>query len=258
MNIMKNKISTMLPIAFLCAFASTHVCAKGLYLVSGGDFRIPCVKYTVCTTQDNQTVNVTPEYVYLLSNYNNPDQLGKWSISAGGHEYTFGEKDNINVEASNLKNGCSNVPPISVTFPHAGNHMVKVYDDKCNIYMLKFRHMDEISSLYLDWSERNYVSKFGKLYDIHQISFLPNAKRIYFKVPDNYRDTINPQVFVRLSNATEVVFGNAHVYKSFISGDFMSYCSATNDMVFPSITNLAGNAFFASPNISYASFPKLA
>lgn len=49
----KTAVITITSIATLAANA-------GLYFVSGGDFRIPSVEYTIKTTSNNQTVAISP------------------------------------------------------------------------------------------------------------------------------------------------------------------------------------------------------
>lgn len=46
-------------IAAIATMAST-IAFGGLYIVSGGDFRTPALEYTVETTANNQTTNISP------------------------------------------------------------------------------------------------------------------------------------------------------------------------------------------------------
>ena len=51
---MKTTLLALVAVVFSTAFA------KGIYFVSGGDFR-PCrIKYVLKTTQENQTLEITP------------------------------------------------------------------------------------------------------------------------------------------------------------------------------------------------------
>lgn len=47
-------------IAAIATMASTIAFGGGLYIVSGGDFRQPALEYTVETTANNQTTNISP------------------------------------------------------------------------------------------------------------------------------------------------------------------------------------------------------
>lgn len=47
-------------IAAIATMATTMGFGGGLYIVSGGDFRIPALEYTVETTANNQTTNISP------------------------------------------------------------------------------------------------------------------------------------------------------------------------------------------------------
>ena len=46
-------------IAVIATMATTMTFG-GLYIVSGGDFRTPALEYTVETTTNNQTTNISP------------------------------------------------------------------------------------------------------------------------------------------------------------------------------------------------------
>ena len=88
MNIKKTIIAAFMAL-------SATVFASGLYFVSGGDFR-PCnFKYTLMTIEPNQTLTLTPNKVFPLSNYGNPGYAGPWSVKTMGEEFVFGKYDTI-------------------------------------------------------------------------------------------------------------------------------------------------------------------
>lgn len=54
-------------IAAIATLASTIAFGGGLYIVSGGDFRTCRIKYVIETTNDNETVEISPYKVKTLS-----------------------------------------------------------------------------------------------------------------------------------------------------------------------------------------------
>lgn len=67
--------------------------AKGIYFVSGGDFREARIKYVIETTNDNQEVEITPYSLVTLGSAgswaNNLKRTAPWSIKTDGKEFTF-------------------------------------------------------------------------------------------------------------------------------------------------------------------------
>lgn len=249
---MKKTTTTLTTIAAMLISLSTM--AGGLYFVSGGDFRPSYIKYTVQTTNDNQTVNITPTLVYTLSNFSNPDYTCPWSLKTMDTEYGYGPYDNIGVSASNLHPPCSNAAPYMVEYPHAGTHLVKLYDDLANIYNIKFDKMAEVTSLYIDWSNINSTDKFGKLMRIY-VMYLYNCKSVFFGNPANYYDSTTSYMFTRMSNCTHIAVLHPEVFTT-LGQAYMCNCAVTNDAIYINATGISDASFFASPYIEYASFPK--
>ena len=100
----------MKPITLATASIFTMSCllaqGRGLYFISGGDFRTPALEYTVETTDDNQTTNISPAFAYGA----NPT----WTIKTEGVTYQ-GDNDPADY--------------MYHTYPKAGTHLVKVYNE---------------------------------------------------------------------------------------------------------------------------------
>ena len=85
-------------IAAIATLAST-IAFGGLYIVSGGDFRLPVAEYVIYTSANNQTMNVSPK--------SGPDT---WSVKV----------ENTEIQGTNGQY-------VEYTFPAAGYHKVKLY-----------------------------------------------------------------------------------------------------------------------------------
>ena len=81
--------------------------AGGLYIVSGGDFRLPVLEYIVPTTQNNQEVNISPRSA------------------------TTGAKYSVKTERQEMQ--CTSGEYVAHTFPSMGNHLVKVFSTTPNL-----------------------------------------------------------------------------------------------------------------------------
>ena len=86
-------------IAAIATLASTITFGGGLYFVSGGDFRLPVAEYIIYTTENNQTVNVSPK-----------SGPATWSVKV----------ENTEIQGTNGQY-------VEYTFPAAGYHKVKLY-----------------------------------------------------------------------------------------------------------------------------------
>lgn len=80
--------------------------AGGLYIVSGGDFRLPILDYMVETTKNNQTIIVSPKRLQTIEG---STPITDWSLKIGKEEITA-----INGEYTQY------------TFPAAGLHRVRL------------------------------------------------------------------------------------------------------------------------------------
>lgn len=144
MNIKKTIIAAIMAL-------SATVFAGGLYFVSGGDFR-PCnFKYVLRTTEPNQTLTITPNKIYTLSNYGNPTYSGPWSVKTQGDEFNYTQWDNIPHDGQ-VKGNCVAVEPLQYTYATPGDHLVKIYDEMGNIYMLYILSNPNLVSAYFDWA----------------------------------------------------------------------------------------------------------
>lgn len=240
-------------IATMAVCAGTF--AKGIYFVSGGDFR-PCnFKYTLRTTEPNQTMTLTPNKVFPLSNYGNPEYAGEWSVKTMGEEFVFGKYDTI-PDGSSLGGSGVQVEPLEYTFPTPGIHNVKIYDELGNIFILNFHDNPNLVSVYIDWSSQKSVDRYSGYFS-SLINSCANLKKVQIKFPYNGTENVAMpwHSFNNLPNVDECVVTGAERFYS-MNGCFQ-YNSATNAMYFPNVTNLQNGCFQNSPRVSYVSIPNV-
>ena len=229
--------------------------ASGLYFVSGGDFR-PCnFKYTLRTTEPNQTITITPVKIYTLSNFGNATWSGPWSVKTQGEEFNYTQWDNIPYDGQ-VKGNCVAVEPLQYTYAEPGDHLVKIYDEKGNIYMMFFANMENLTSLYVDWASVPSSATFSK--DIKfTVANNPFLKKVYFRFP--YTGTEPEQtmysLFTNLTNADECVVLNTERFTN-INAAFR-FNNMTNALYFPNAKFLTGACFQNSPRIPYVSIPNV-
>ena len=100
--------------------------AKGIFLISGGDFRKSDANWKIVTTEDNQSIQITPK-IHLDTS----KDISKVSVKI----------DNLveyNVNSDNLPSVGGVANPITFTFPKAGIHTIKMYDSDSAIIRLNF------------------------------------------------------------------------------------------------------------------------
>ena len=248
MNIKKTIIAAFMAL-------SATVFASGLYFVSGGDFR-PCnFKYALRTTEPNQTLTITPNKVFPLSNFGNPEYAGEWSVKTMGEEFLFGKYDTI-PDGSSLGGSGVQVEPLEYTFPAPGIHNVKIYDELGNIFVMNFHDNPNLVSVYIDWSSQKSVDKYSGYFS-SLINNCANLKKIQIKFPYNGTEKIVMpwNSFNNLPNMEECVLTGTERFYS-MNGCFQ-YNSATNAMYFPNVTNIQNGCFQNSPRVSYVSIPNV-
>ena len=223
---------------------------SGLYFVSGGDFRNSYLKYTVETTNSNQEVEITPSEVSILRNWGNQKFAGPWSVKSDGREYEFTEFQGIN--SPYQSGGCSNVSPLKVSYSNPGQHLVKMFDPKGNLYQLSFKNMDELTSLYYDYTKSPSSSQFG-VEAACTVMDCKNLRSIYFNLPEN---SVLKQNFVRLPKLIDFKLEHPEYVKS-IPDSWFNSSQATNDMVFLNVTNIDSWAFCNANNIEYLCIPRI-
>ena len=240
--------------AMAVAIAATTF-AKGIYFVSGGDFRQCNFKYSIRTTEPNQTLTITPNKVFPLSNYGNPNYAGPWSVKTMGEEFLFGKYDTI-PDGSALGGSGVQVEPLEYTFPAPGIHNVKIYDELGNIYIINFHDNPNLVSVYIDWSSQKSVDRYSGFFS-SLINNCANLKKVQIKFPYNgTENVVMPwNSFNNLPNMEECVLTGTERFYS-MNGCFQ-YNSATNAMYFPNVTNIQNGCFQNSPRVSYASFPNV-
>ena len=145
------------------------------------------------------------------------------------------------------------VEPFKYTYPKAGLHTVKLFDEKSNIYQIKF-YNPNVVSLYLKWSDIPSGPEFPDHIKSEVVMGFPNLRTVYWEPYDNKNTRYLPD-FAR-SNLVSCIFPNADIY-TVIPSWRLAGCPVTNDMVFVNVTNISGWALSNSPNIRYASFPNI-
>jgi hypothetical protein len=236
--------------------------AKSIYFVSGGDFRECHIKYTLTTENDNETVELTPTSLRTLAissanaKFNVP-----WSVKCNGIETTFLGTDCINQGASGSGNpgepvnatnvGATNVFPLTMSFPTPSTKMVRVYDEKYNIYQLLFKANPALTSLYVDFEQSSSASsKFSAAYCTNLTSI------VYANTKIGETRRIEGYDFVSLPNLVNMEIKNPERFLVVGQGAF-NVLGMTNDLVFVNVTNLAKQTFKNLPNVHYASFPNV-
>ena len=63
--------------------------ANGIYFVSGANFKPASIKYVLETTQPNETIEVCPTGLRLLTIFGNIGYRGDWSLSVGNKEWNY-------------------------------------------------------------------------------------------------------------------------------------------------------------------------
>lgn len=200
--------TTMITVATIATITAN----AGLYFVSGGDFRTSNIKYTMETTEPNQTVDVTPGSVFLLSNYGNAAYASEWSIKTDGDEFTYDNKANIRIQESRFKNGCYNATPHTHSYSRVGKHLVKLHDELNNIYQIEFTNMNELTSLSVDWRNISSVGQYGSLFKI-TIKYCPLLEDAFIGFPENANPVMNGNCSY-IMNAKNVVITHPETIKS--------------------------------------------
>ena len=191
---MKTTINT---IAIGLAIATFSCFADGVYFISGYDFRKSNIIYTFLTTNDNQEVEITPSAVRLLSvvNPNSAYGVGEWSVKTEGKEFVYGNLANIDQKSTdNTYNpgspvgtaGATNGWPTIYTYSKSGNKKVKIYDEKGNIYNLKFINQF-IKTIYVDFSSFYSANTYASNYRFY-IWDCPILESIHIKMPKSSKN----------------------------------------------------------------------
>ena len=205
--------------------------------------------------EPNQTLTITPNKVFPLSNYGNPGYAGEWSVKTLGEEFVFGKYDTI-PDGSALGGSGVQVEPLEYIFPTPGIHNVKIYDELGNIYIINFHDNPNLVSVYINWSSQKSVDRYSGYFS-SLINNCANLKKVQIKFPYNGTEKIAMpwNSFNNLPNVEECVVTGAERFCS-MNGCFQ-YNSATNAMYFPNVTNIQNGCFQNSPRVSYASFPNV-
>ena len=170
-------------ITILAMALATSTFAKGIYFVSGGDFRECRTKYVLKTTEPNQTLTITPNRAFTLSNYGNASFSCPWSIKTDGQEFNFSKNECIPDGHSLGQYGVA-ASPIQYTYAQPGNHTVKIYDVLGNIYKYRFTNNASIVYLSIDLHNPSWGSRYSKSGDLDlDIRDLPNIKRMKILLP---------------------------------------------------------------------------
>ena len=244
--------------ATLFTILATLTClANGVYFVSASDFRTATAKWVIETTEPNQTVEITPDKARTLTVYINPRYASEWSVKTDGQEFTFGEKDNIRQGTGAIgeaigTQGATNIAPTTFTYPTPGNHLVKMYNPKGNVYQQTFSS-PYITALWIN-DDRPTQDTFVL---VSSIVDCPKLKKLVWNNPRG------KQMGMALSNssinnATNIVdlqILHPEAFSSILDNQFKNYIYVTNDFIFPLAKYIGASTFIYNPNIQYAYIP---
>ena len=128
----------------ICLVASAL--ANGIYLVSGGDFRIPTMKYMIRATEPNQQVEVYPSYLQPLGFWNNPQFDGEWSLKVDGVETIH--SGNTGIRSSWGSGYGQLLEDLNMTFPDTNKHLVKMFNNTMGaMYSVSFTNNQSITDI---------------------------------------------------------------------------------------------------------------
>lgn len=158
---------------------------SGLYFISNGDFRECRIKYIIETTNDNQSVEVSPYAVRTLGIFKNKNQFKyPWSIKTDGTELEFAGNECIRQGSTGSVVGdegiCVETPIFQ--FASAGKHMVKLYDESATIYQIYFRNNPSITHLYLNWENIPTKVDYATALSMNIIN-MDGLKYLYWGIP---------------------------------------------------------------------------
>ena len=245
-------------IAAIATLATTMTFGGGLYIVSGGDFRTPVLKYSIYSEYPNQQMEVTPTQVRTLGVYNsNSWAVGPWEVKIGGNVYTYEDTNTIRqaVVDGFVGDRGVNVLPLTNAFETVGKHIVRIYDSG-NFYLLRFLDRHDIGELVLNWA--NLTTKSG----INSDSFLVQINNCtnlqYIKIDNPTTRQMRTPNITNVPNLRNLTITHPEMYVDAAYGSFLAGSKyLTNDMVFVSMTNMAVNSFKFLNNVQYAAFPNI-
>ena len=247
---MKKHITIM--IAALAATISAF--AGGVYLVSGGDFRKSSIRYVLRTTEPNQTITITPERVKLLSFYNAWGHIGEWEVKTMGETTQFGKRDNILDPNESVSDDNRKVEGIEYTYPSPGDHIVKIYDPKWNIFQVRLANNPNLISLTIDFEHAVDANAYAKNNYDFCVSNLPNVKVARLLNPNVYGMTMGH--FRNMQSLDHLEIAHPEAYVTLLA-NVLSQVSLTNDIMFANVTNVGGAVLLNSTRIKYAAFPRI-
>jgi len=240
--------------------------AKGIYFVSGGDFRDCHIKYHVTSETPNETLEITPTQLRVLGVYSNRQQFNfPWSVKCNGEETTFLGTDCIGQAASgvglpgaevngaSVEGGATNVFPLTMTLPEPATRLVKIYDSAYNIYNLQFKANPAITSIYVDWRDSPVAPLTSMMLNI---AYMSNLVNVVWGNPSGLTTTIQGYQFIRLLKLDNFQILNPQQFTAIGQGA-MNELNMTNDLVFVNVTNIQKQACRNNPNIHYVSIPNI-
>ena len=175
---MKTKI---IAIALMATIGLTNIAHGGLYIVSGLDLRAAPIKYVMETTEPNQEVDISPDYLVLFGNWPaNTKYAGDWILRTEGNMFTYKYNECIN----NTQFGIvwTNVPKRTYTYANPGKHLVKMIDDKGNTYYISFTNHQNLVSLSINLENSPAANQYKDYFRI-SVAFCPHLKQLSYKLP---------------------------------------------------------------------------
>ena len=146
------------------------------------------------------------------------------------------------------------VQPLQYTYAEPGDHLVKIYDDWGNIYMLYLINDPNLISAYIDWSRQPSATAFTTYLSFNVAA--PNLKKAYVKYP--YVGTEKMRLgsaFSNMTNLDELVVLGTERFTT-LDNSFKQI-NMTNGLEFLNATLVTNACFQYCPRLSYLSLPNV-
>ena len=261
----KTKMATLMVATAIAGMAHS----SGVYFVSGGDFRKSDMKYVLETTNENESVEVTPWGARPLSIWkNNTKYAGPWQVKTDGEEIEYGVQSAIRQKTGSTAGGpiidgelvfptsggggVTNAAPWKHVYANPGRHLVKIYDFKNNLYLMSFSYMTNMVSLHIDWKNHPAASLFYTSMMCY-VQNNPNLTKLYVRYPNL---VVTLQGIDTCFALKDVTIENPEQYTAIGNNTFWNCPLMECDMVFTNVTSVGYNVFRNTSSVKYVSLPK--
>lgn len=243
---MKTKLTLLALIATM-----GYIAHGGLYIVSGLDLRAAPIKYVMETTEPNQEVDISPDYLVLFGNWPaNTKYAGDWILRTEGNMFTYKYNECIN----NLNMGIvwTNVPKRTYTYANPGKHLVKMIDDKGNTYYISFTNHQNLVSLSIDLENSPAANQYKDYFRV-SVGRCPNLKQLKYRMPFRTSKVFFYDGIIRdLPVLEDLEISHLNEYTNFPVNTLVN-CGMTNNIIVDSAIYLGGAFLRDSPRVEYVS-----